>query len=295
MPWNAGPWKAGAGAPTVAYPYVIAENQNPESAAPIQDWAMTGSTPADWDPKVRSAFGQAGRFANRLKAIKNSVVVMTLGANPLLNDYLKISGIQNGRCAETVRKVGLKWFALDPGPAVPASDSVLDCYNRQWAANKQDLHLQAIYNTLLKDGNKVVVLGYPMTCPWSFGNWQPAANLFSGPDQGNSCREEKHPNIVNPTVQVTQWQQAVALGRQLNFSIAKDVKAVRVPGSISFVEQSTEWENHQAWNAESWIFKNDTWIHPSKEGHRQLAESVTNEMCRLYKHWCGGAPVKWTP
>src|SRR5690606_8428794 len=48
-PWSAGPWKAGAKSPNVAYSYQIAASQDPTKAAPVENWAVTGSTPAQWD------------------------------------------------------------------------------------------------------------------------------------------------------------------------------------------------------------------------------------------------------
>jgi hypothetical protein len=49
-PWNAPPWSPGPDAPDVAYPYQIAASQSPDGGAAVSDWAVTGATPADWDP-----------------------------------------------------------------------------------------------------------------------------------------------------------------------------------------------------------------------------------------------------
>ena len=43
-----------------------------------------------------------------------------------------------------------------------------------------------------------------------------------------------------------------------------------------------------------WVFKNDTWIHPSKAGHAQLANTVTTAMCSAFGQWCGDQPA-WDP
>jgi len=98
-PWSTGPWAADPNAPRIAYPYVIANEQTGTDPALVYDWAMTGSTPSDWDPA-------GGRFAEHLKQIKDSYVVMTIGANPLLSYYLNISlariiPFANGVCAKT--------------------------------------------------------------------------------------------------------------------------------------------------------------------------------------------------
>ena len=111
-PWDAGPWTNEPGTPTVAYPYVIAKKQSTVDPAAIEDWAVTGSTPADWDPATN------GRYGAQLKKIKNAYVVMTLGANPLLSDYLNISvlglvDIQKGSCANSA--VHLETYFPPPG------------------------------------------------------------------------------------------------------------------------------------------------------------------------------------
>ena len=292
-PWNAGPWKPGPSAPTVAYPYVIARDQSRADAAPIEDWAMTGSTPADWDPS-------GGRFGGQLTKIKNSFVVMTSGANPLLSDYLEVElagyPATVGVCADsTVFYSFPRYYAADPS-GFP--HSLLSCFDQQWAEDHQDKHLLAVYKTLLQNRNKVLVLGYPKGCPWSFGNFQPEGNIVDGPSQGHSCKDESYPNYNHPNEQVTQWQQAIVLGATLNDRVQQDVRTAsidgaRLPGKISFVLPTDAWVNHQAWTGkDSWFFKNDTWIHPNVEGHAELAATVTGAMCRDYKHWCGDPP-KW--
>jgi hypothetical protein len=49
-----------------------------------------------------------------------------------------------------------------------------------------------------------------------------------------------------------------------------------------------EWEQHQPRSGNgSWIFLNDTWIHPSKAGAGNLATTVEKAMCQHFDHWCG--------
>jgi hypothetical protein len=54
------------------------------------------------------------------------------------------------------------------------------------------------------------------------------------------------------------------------------------------------WADHQAWDQKSWVFPNDTWIHPSSAGHAQLATTVTSAMCAAFGQWCGSQPA-WDP
>ncbi|HEY2054463.1 MAG TPA: hypothetical protein VGH14_11065 [Solirubrobacterales bacterium] len=76
-PWEAGPWKPGPNAPQIAYPFQLAAQQSPVAPASVSDWAVSGATPANWDPK-------GGEYGALLGRLKQQYVVMTLGGNPLL-------------------------------------------------------------------------------------------------------------------------------------------------------------------------------------------------------------------
>jgi len=293
-PWNAQPWKAGSGAPSVAYSYQLAKMQNPQGAASIVNWAMTGSTPAQWDPVTGGVFG------TRLARIHNATVVFTLGANPLLSDYLKITGfgvysIANGVCANTAVLNG-KAASLDD-----SSNGILNCLNTQWNAIQQSEHLTNIYATLLGNHNQVLVLGYPQGCPWSFGNWQSTANPL-GPSYGKACSSQSLPSVANPSQQITQFDQAVTVGTAINNRLNQLVASAQTQADQSWFPQQhlgrniqfvlpdqTSFMAHQAWNARSWFFKNDTWVHPNALGQHALAISVSTAMCQDFHHWCGAA------
>ncbi|HEY2565216.1 MAG TPA: kelch repeat-containing protein [Acidimicrobiales bacterium] len=300
MPWDAGPWVNEPGAPTVAYSYAIARKQSTVDPAAIENWAVTGSTPTDWDPVTN------GRFGAQLKKIKNATVVMTLGANPLLSDYLDISAlglvtIEKGSCASSAvvarRTVEPGIFDYRAAELGTGPDGVLNCFDAEWQRIEQTKHLVDIYESLLNDGDHVLVLGYPMGCPWSFGNWQPNANLLSGPAEGNACTSQSHFG-VSGSAQVTQWDQAVALTTHANQLIKAALdqagEATQHSGDIAFASPSGNWADHQAWSSDPWIFKNDTWVHPNAAGHEQLAQTVITEMCARFKNWCGNPP-HWDP
>ena len=297
IPWAAGPWSNGPGAPTVAYSYVIAKKQSTVDPAVIENWAVTGSTPADWDPVTN------GRFGTQLEKIKNATVVMTLGANPLLSDYLNISAlglvtIQKGPCADTavVAHSGLRTVLYRAAEPEAGPGGILSCFDAQWQQIEQTKHLVDIYESLLNDGDHVLVLGYPIGCPWSFGNWQPNANLLSGPAAGNACTSLSHPGEVNQNRKVTQWDQALALTNEANTRIKEALhqagEATQHSGDIAFAAPSASWSDHQAWSSDPWIFRNDTWIHPNAAGHEQLAQTVIAEMCARFHHWCENPP-RW--
>lgn len=301
QPWLAYYWRKGPGAPTVAYPYQIAASQDQDNSADVEDWAITGSTPANWDP-------HGGAYGPELRKIRTQYVVMTLGANPLLSAYTNItfpiplvSNVSGPCVASTGYSVG--WFSPDwyAGPL----SSTVGCLNRTWKQIHQTAHLLEIYKALLTQHDRVLVLGYYRDCPWSFGNWQPAASLTGGPAQGNSCRSQKRPvSEKDPTV-VTQWEQAAAVGNGLNEHIRKVVTEAQDwakqewPGTDRFKDiawtapDQAAWAEHQPHSPEgSWIFLNDTWIHPSETGATQLADTVVKAMCSDFGRWCGN-PRRW--
>ena len=295
-PWNAGPWQPGATSPSVAYSYQIAAGQNASSAVPVENWAITGSTPAQWDA--------GGPFNAQLQKIAGTTVVMTLGANPILSDFLriKIGGTTqtSGVCSGTL------WLGWTGWWAYPTS-TVVDCANQQWAQNQQSQHLQNIYKTLLRNNNKVMVLQYYRTCPWSFGNWQPEGSLTAGPASGNSCTSQTQEVSACSKCPVTgstsQWAQAVAVSNAMNDNIAAAVGEVQQwaadnnisPANLQLaIPDQSAWADHQPTSDSSWVFANDTWIHPSAAGHQQLAQTVTAATCSAFGQWCGDQPT-WTP
>lgn len=287
-PWSAGPWQPGPNAPNVAYSYQIAGAQDPNAAAPIENWAMTGSTPEQWD--------KGGPFAFQLQSIKDTTVVLTLGANPILGSMLKIrvSGYPatDGACSGTEWLGWTGWWAYPPS-------HVVDCANQQWAQNQQTQHLLSIYQTLLSNNNKVLALRYHRACPWSFGNWQPNGNVAKGPAAGNSCTSQTEKVSECSSCKVdgstSQWAQMVAAHNAMNDNIAAAVAQGQTWAKSKGIDPTrlqmatpdqAAWSNHQGWTNDSWVFKNDTWIHPSKAGHTQLARTVTQQTCQSWGQWC---------
>lgn len=99
----------------------------------------------------------------------------------------------------------------------------------------------------------------------------------------------------------SQWEQAIAVQNAMNAKIAAAVGSVQQwaktqqgisPGNIQMaVPDQREWQKHQAKDKDPWVFANDTWIHPSKAGHTQLAKTVTSKMCSSFGQWCGAQPA----
>ncbi len=135
----------------------------------------------------------------------------------------------------------------------------------------------------------------PADCSWSFGNWQPNANFYSGPASVKDCKSQKREISKNDSKEVSQWDQAIAVGSELNNLIHVDkAKAEadkrwgpKVADDLVYTQaDEAEWEKHQPTSSDSWIFKNDTWVHPSKAGDDNLADTMTAAMCQHFDRWC---------
>lgn len=295
-PWTAGAWKPGPNAPKIAYPYQLAAGQPRDNAADVSDWAVTGSTPQNWIP--------GGAFGDQLERLNHQYVVMTLGANPLLSYFTNIEFHNyavddvSGPCVDSTGYYKRSWIFNKTWYSGPISDQ-LDCLNKEWNRLNQTDNLVRIYTNLLGQGDRVVVLGYYRDCSWSFGNWQPSANA-SGPASGNSCKGEIRETSPSNSAKVSQWDQAVAVGNELNNLIedavekAKSVAEQKWPDTaraenlIFTKPDAQQWEAHQPKSPQgSWVLLRDTWIHPNKDGAANLALTVQRAMCGEWGHWCG--------
>lgn len=301
-PWAQPPWTPGPHAPDVAYPYQLAAGQSQVEPASVSDWAVTGSTPIQWDPQAGPQKDPtAGMFKRQLGELNHQYVVMTLGANPLLSDFTNVAffhiQIADGRC---VSSTGHWEWATEKWYAGPISNP-LRCLRTEWTDLHQTEHLVHVYEALLAQGDRVVVLGYYRGCSWSFGNWQPSGSLLRGPAYGHNCKSEERPISRTDPAKVTQWEQAVAIGSELNNLIEGAVEIARTEvrrqwpntgraDNIVFTAPDTAaWEAHQPHSPNgSWIFLDDTWIHPSKAGATNLAQTVAAAMCTSFGHWCAG-------
>jgi hypothetical protein len=292
-PWNAEPWKAGPNAPDIAYPFQIAKRQSGPDKAEISDWAVTGSTPKNWDP-------QGGEFGSHLDRLKNQYVGMTLGANPLLSYFTYIDlgffGAFNteGKCVgSTAKREG--WLLRK----YSTIDKPINCLREKWNEEDQTKHLVNIYTKLLEQNDRVVVMGYYRDCSWSFGDWQYQVSYLP-PSVGKDCKAQKREISPSNDNEISQWDQAIAVGKELNNKIqdavmmAKEEAKKRWPDTnrddniVFTTPDEAEWEQHQPTSSSSWIFRNDTWIHPSRAGAGNLADTIEKAMCQHFDHWCGG-------
>jgi hypothetical protein len=126
-----------------------------------------------------------------------------------------------------------------------------------------------------------------------------------GPAAGGDCKLETKYKGFWTFKQMSQWEQATAVGAELNNLIQGAVEKAQEeakkewPGmdrdqNITFTTPNgNEWEQHQPKGPkDSWVLRNDTWIHPNKAGDTNLAATVAGAMCSHFDHWCG-SDYRW--
>ena len=239
-------------APNVAYSYQIAGSQDPGNAAPVENWAVTGST-------LRSGTLAARSTPSRTPSRRH----------PCGHDAGRT------RSCPACCRSNWPWFRSPTGlvrippsgwvdglVGLPGPKSRRHCADQQWAQNQQTPHLENVYKTLLKNNNKVLALSYYRTCPWSFGNWQPEGNVAKGPAAGNPCprRSRRSRRCSNCPVKgsTTQYAQAMAVQDAMNAKIAAAVGEVQQwaktqpgidPADLQLaIPNQSAWEQHQAWS-----------------------------------------------
>ncbi|MDO8187747.1 hypothetical protein Q5424_10065 [Conexibacter sp. JD483] len=273
--------------------------QNPPT---VRNWGVSGARPAHWDPTPiandpTNKNSTPGGFSGETKKIDDSLVVMTLGANKLLADFLSFDfawpmswfADTTGDYAKCTGARGWFWGYEEAGKA-----RLKRCFEEDWAVNKQAEHLTSVYRTLLSQGDRVLVLGYHLACPSTFGTWQ-QMSFSDGPagDNTSACISHKGDNGMS------QFDQALYVSGLLNDAIRDAVDSTRSwaraqwPGEgrdsrIAFVDTAAldDWTAHQTWNSEKWVFPNDTGIHPSIAGHAVMAKNVAEQACGLLGLYC---------
>lgn len=299
LPWQGGGERAG----DVAYPMQFrawlrdaSRAAGVGSAPDVRNWAVSGARPAHWDPQPMgddptNRNNSAGGFSGQTAQIRDSLVVMTLGANRLLADFLNIDfaypmawfGDIAGDYAKCTGARGWIWGYDEAGRS-----RLKRCFDEDWAIQRQGEHLVSVYQQLLRQNNKVLVVGYHLACPSTFGTWQ-QMSFIAGPAAGGRCTAYKGDNGMS------QWDQAVYVSGLLNEAVDGAVRSAQAwartnaPGSqIAFVDTASlnDWSSHQTWSGDPWVFPNDTGIHPSRAGHAQMARNVADATCSQLGLFC---------
>ena len=238
----------------VAWPAQFANARGLTGAGQFENWAVTGSVPADWDT--------GGYLNGTLQGIADDnpdLTVMTLGANPLLDTFLTGAGI---RCAFTLTDAQLR-----------------ACVQRFIASVQLVPRLRSVIAQLLAaPDNRVVVSQYHLAVPASTVFTARSIEILFG--------------TFNATI-AQAVQGASGFGTRVFLMSPPRFNVGRAPGTTvcagtSFLVDGPSRQS-QATQAElaldpfqrfcgspvSWIISADTGIHPSVLGHAQFAAALS--------------------
>jgi hypothetical protein len=228
----------------VSYAAVWTRRHNLLTADPtvFRNYAVSGATPADW-------LG-GGRFngdLNRIVDDKPSLTVMTLGANPLLSNFLTASAVGDlAGCAKNAIHLHTctipNFSKLCKLPLI--SRALAECIRFEiWRLDVED-RLLAVYSRLLDaPGNSLVVMQYHQADPW--------------------LEDAKKAKVLLDEI------NAASL-RAISRLPAEKRGRVRSPWPGPFDRHPCDWGDPPS----AWVIVADTCIHPSAEGHRQFANAI---------------------
>ena len=237
----------------VAWPAQFANARGIPSGPTFQNWAVSGSTPADWD--------RGGALNSILAGIvqgQPDLTVMTLGANPLLDLFLAGRGI---------------------GCAVTLTDAELRACVRGFIRRQRLVpRVRSVVNQLLvAPSNRVVVSQYHQAIPTAtlfsvsslrimFGELNAAvARAVRGMPQFGSRVYLMSPPLfpvgLGPGIVLCPSGSGLVDGQSRQSRVSQDALTVTHPftfcGSDDF-----------------WIISADSGIHPNRNGHAQFAAAL---------------------
>jgi hypothetical protein len=216
----------------------------------------------------------------------NSLTIFTLGANPLLSRWMGVNagfitvlGGENISCTDSVSHA----------KACMATD-IKNFFLKE--------HLANIYKQLLQMGSHVLVQKYYRVCPWSFGNNDPKLNVI-GPSRGRPC-DGHHKEIaaaINDQVNATI---DAAVDEAKLWALANNITDYRIgavcPGGSTAPGPCPAWDAHQFGSPVPYVTYEDTGVHPSATGHREMAMGLYAAACSQLGIFCEEqrqAPLNW--
>lgn len=211
------------------------------------NYAVTGSTPAQWDTdRPRGFFNFDVTMAEVLSAHPD-LTLMTLGANPVLHQFYS--------SPLSIACVVLGTEAL-----------VRSCARRELANAGTEVHLEHVYERLLSvPSNHVIVLGYHTPHP--------------------AVHQKVLGKLVE--FYLPKYNHVAAIIGVINSTVEAAVKAVEAkPGDgerIHFLS-TAPWpaEQHQCIDTlhEPWVISWDFCIHPTEAGYRQFVDRLVSYLHR---------------
>jgi lysophospholipase L1-like esterase len=236
----------------VAWPAQFAASFGLTGPGQYENWAVSGSTPADW------AGGYLNSTLQGIVAGMPDLVVLTLGANPLLDTFLFGSGLECAVSFTDAELAACVQSFIDHDRVVPNLRSVLE-------------QLLAAENT------RLVVSQYHLAIP--------STALFST-HQLELMFDVVNANIRRAAQGVDGFGTRLFLMAPPRFNVGLGPGNVLCPGRSFAVDgPSRQSEVTQGelkldpivsfcGSSEYWIVSADTGIHPSVAGHAQFAQAL---------------------
>lgn len=232
-------WPACQGPLSVAYPAVYARRKR-LGTDQFSNAAVEGSTAYDW------AQGKWRSRLDRVVASAPTLTVLTLGADPALTDVI-IPGNAGYDCFHRARS----------GP------EAANCADYELNKNNTVHDLETVYQRLLSangNRNRVAVFLYYNTIPvtLSFSVWPPSTFDLNAYQNGIKVF------FLNQELNKQITRAITTVAAQLSPEQRTRIRAVE-PGPF---------EAHTCTDQQPWILKTDTCIHPTADGHIQLASQL---------------------
>jgi len=237
----------------IAWPAQFANEHGITGPGQYANWAVSGSTPSDW------ASGYLNDTLRAIAAQQPDLVVMTLGANPLLDTFLFGRGLQ---CA----------FARTDPELIACVQSFIDKI-------RLDANLQSVLRQLLAaQGTRVVVSQYHLAIP--------ASSLYTIHQLGVMF------DVLNGNIS-SAVQGMSAFGTRLFLMAPPRFDVGLGPGPYicqgRFFTSQVDGRSRQATVSQvfltglypttfcagdPWIISTDSGIHPNAAGYAQFAQSL---------------------
>ncbi len=214
-----------------------------EGIKDFENYAVQGSTPADWDTG-----GQLNSRLAQLVAANPNLVLMTLGANPILSEFYRGTYL--------------------PCIVFGTNEQVRTCARQALAANDTVAHLKNVYASVLSSTQaRIVVFRYHDPVPLV------AALLAIQPKVEIVLREID--DAVSQAVSATQtrFPGRIAFLRPADSPWPLDHQCTAVQ-ALAVLEWLFSHEQHglAPWDVSTpWVISGDTCIHPSIAGYTQFA------------------------
>ncbi|HMU26496.1 MAG TPA: hypothetical protein PKA65_03755 [Solirubrobacterales bacterium] len=227
-----------------------------------ENYAVTGSAPADWLPN-----GQFHQTLQNIESQNPDYILMTLGANPLLDDVL---------------------FDVDTMGCALESDLFGDfrqCVLDAFASVNLDSNMNQIFTDLVQNSSShVVLMGYPFTIPSSALAYS-AAQLEMMESLLNEVIADEAESVSSSRITVVtppRFNVGIDMEPLYPSNYSCSLLGYKVDGpSVQSTPTQDELEIDHPLSfcsgpsfGKPWVISGDTGIHPSAAGYLQMSSQI---------------------